>query len=147
MRHEMDERSLAETRLIDHLRRLPPTQRHDVLVQILRDRFAEVLGIEPHQIGAKANLLELGVDSLKAVELKIHLESDLDLALSGSLLFDYPNLHALSGFLLEQSGICPDQLTATESAADQHMATDLSEEDLARLLASEIEELNSTRAV
>ena len=46
--------------------------------------------------------MDLGVNSMKAVELKLVFERELGLSLSSSLLFDCPTIESLTAFLLEQ---------------------------------------------
>ena len=60
-----------------------------------------------------APLLSAGLDSLGAVELRNALEGALGLALPGTLVFDYPSLDAITGFVEGQlpadadAGACP----------------------------------------
>jgi len=94
--------STEDAQFVDCIRRSHASERRALLLQFLREQFASSLAIDPARIAVRDNLLELGVDSFKAVEFKFLLESKLSLQLSSSLLFDYPTLDALVGFLLEQ---------------------------------------------
>lgn len=136
------ERGREAIQLMDQLRHSPPLARRDFLIQFLRDQFGPPLGIDLPQIGPRDNLLDLGVDSLKAIEFKSLLELQLGLQLSSSLLFDYPTLHTLAEFLLAQVGLLPQQsllFVPRESQAP----SDLSAEQLSELLSAELKELNS----
>jgi len=135
------EAGATEEQFIDRLRRASPSERQSLLLQFLREQFSPPLGLEPSQIGIKDNLLELGVDSLKAVEFKSLLESKLSLELSSSLLFDYPSLDALSEFLLQQA--CGQEQPILPSSTVQP-ELDLPEDKLVQLLAGELEQLKST---
>lgn len=139
MKSEGAEPRRGETKFIDRLRGSPPDERRRLLVQFLREQFAALLAVEPQGIAIKDNLIDLGVDSLKAVELKTLIESHMGLQLSSSLLFDYPNLDALAGFLLKQTFTSPSQ--PTSPACQSQLAVDLSQASLAELLAAELEEI------
>jgi acyl carrier protein len=122
--------------------------RQDVICIFLRDRIAESLSIEPHEVGSRDNLMDLGIDSLKAVELKNAVGAELGLLLSTSLLFDYSNLEALSGYLLQQLGMGEKQV---EDRGQEQKSMDccmdsgieaLPQERVAELLANELRNLN-----
>lgn len=50
--------------------------------------------------GEKSGFLEMGIDSLTSVRIKTEIEKTLGLRLPSTLLFDYPDLERLTGFLL-----------------------------------------------
>jgi acyl carrier protein len=128
------------TRLIDMLRQSPPTTRTEILREFLRERLSEPLGIDPSQIGVQDRLMDLGIDSLKAVELKILVESQLNVDLGSSLLFDYPTLEALTDFLLQEAGLSgQERLQASPNQLG--IPDDCSSEQIAELLAEELEGL------
>ena len=132
--------STGDVQFMDSVRRSHPSERRDLLLQFLRKQLAVSLAVDPSRIGVRDNLLELGIDSFKAVEFKFFLESKLGLPISSSLIFDYPNLDVLAGFLLEQ--ICPLQEQPALTPGQPQRAVDLSEDELARLVARELREMN-----
>jgi acyl carrier protein len=132
--------STGDVQFMDSVRRSHPSERRDLLLQFLRKQLAASLAVDPSRIGVRDNLLELGIDSFKAVEFKFFLESKLGLPISSSLIFDYPNLDVLTGFLLEQ--ICPLQKQPALTPRQPQRAVDLSEDELARLVARELREMN-----
>lgn len=146
MKAEEGERGSEQARFIDRLHSSPASERRGLLVQFLREQFAALLGIEPPRIAVRDNLLELGVDSLKAVELKCLLESNLDLQLSSSLLYDYPNLDGLARFLLAQTFDSPTP-PISPPCQSKTSPVDPSEHSLAELLAGELEEIKSSGAI
>ena len=93
--------------LVDRLRQLPDSDRPRVLRDVLRERISEALGVHASDVGDRDRLMDLGVNSMQAVELKIAFERELDTALSSSLLFDCPTVESLAAFLLEQTGLSP----------------------------------------
>jgi acyl carrier protein len=130
------------------LTRLKFARNHkDVICTFLRERIAESLSIEPHEVGSRDNLMDFGIDSLKAVELKNVVGAELGLLLSTSLLFDYSNLEALSGYLLQQLGMSEKQV---EDRGQEQKSMDcmnsgieaLPQERVAELLANELRNLN-----
>ena len=72
------------------------------MAEFLSAALTSMLGIGPSECGMRDNFMDLGMNSLKAVEFKLLLEEELDLALGSSLLFDYPNLESLVDFLLQE---------------------------------------------
>jgi acyl carrier protein len=101
-------------RLIHRLRAAAEQRRPRLLMEFLQEQLGARLGLVPAELGPRDNLMDLGMDSLKAIELKTLLETELELELSSSLAFDQPNLEFLTGFLLETAG-----LTAEDQLAQQ----------------------------
>jgi acyl carrier protein len=136
----------GQERLISRLRAATPRRRSRLLMEYLQEQLGARLGLEPAEIGPRDNLMDLGMDSLKAIELKTLLEAELDLELSSSLAFDQPNLEFLTGFLLESARLtAPEAPAAPEPASplpsSSSEPTGLSEDQLAELLAAELGDL------
>ena len=71
------------------------------LLDYLRQAVAQILGIpDPEQIDPHQGLLDIGVDSLMAVELRNRLSNGLVEQLPSTLIFDYPTLAKLTDYLL-----------------------------------------------
>ncbi len=70
--------------------------RHDLLMAGVRAQVAKTVGLkDPEQIEPGQRLIDLGLDSLMAIELKNRLQSTLDCSLRSTLLFDHPTLESL----------------------------------------------------
>jgi acyl transferase domain-containing protein len=89
--------------LADRMRQLPPDEQRRQLVQLVSKHAAAVLGhSDSHAIDADRAFADLGFDSLTGVELRNRLKGDTGLALSRTLVFDYPNPTALADHLRQQ---------------------------------------------
>lgn len=73
---------------------------HASIAAVVQETVAAVLGPE---VGPDEPLMASGLDSLGAVELRNALQAQLPGAeLPATLLFDYPSINALSGYIADQ---------------------------------------------
>ncbi|MCX2731061.1 SDR family NAD(P)-dependent oxidoreductase [Saccharopolyspora sp. NFXS83] len=79
---------------------LPPAQRLETVLELVRTKAAAVLYIDPGELGPNRPFKELGFDSLTAVELRNRLGAATGLKLPVSLLFDRPTPEELAEYLL-----------------------------------------------
>jgi acyl carrier protein len=103
---------------------LPPTaQTQRQLLELdLRNQLARLLGISPSQLNPQQPLNTLGVDSLKAVEIKNQIEANFGLVLPMETFLDDINITQLATQILSgatsssptPSSICAPLQTATE---------------------------------
>ncbi|MFD7629729.1 type I polyketide synthase [Streptomyces sp. NPDC059851] len=81
----------AAARQLRGLPGLSEEEQERVLLDVVRDRAAAVLAYpSPDAVGESQEFLELGLDSLTAVELRNQLNSVTGLRLPATLLFDHP---------------------------------------------------------
>ena len=93
--------------LRSRLARLPEQDRQPLVLDVVLTQAALVLGhSSPAAIDPERGFLELGFDSLTAVELRNRLGSVTGVRLPATLLFDYPAPMALAAHVLER--IAPD---------------------------------------
>ena len=81
-----------------------PGERLSVLQEMVCKKVMQVLGADAASQPARHDrLMELGMDSLMAVQLRNALSTALDLnpPLPSTLIFDYPTINAIADFLLE----------------------------------------------
>jgi acyl transferase domain-containing protein len=89
--------------LAERLRQLPDHEQHRELVALVCARAAAVLGHpDLDAVDAERAFQDLGFDSMTGVELRNRLKADTGLALSRTLVFDYPNPAALADHLARQ---------------------------------------------
>ncbi|MGW5691919.1 SDR family NAD(P)-dependent oxidoreductase, partial [Streptomyces asiaticus] len=95
----------GEGGLVERLAGLSEAQRERVLVELIREEAASVLGfptIDP--IGPEQAFRDMGFDSLTAVELRNRLNTATGLRLPATLVFDHPSPVATAEFLRDQLG-------------------------------------------
>ncbi|ORA07634.1 type I modular polyketide synthase, partial [Mycobacterium angelicum] len=86
--------------LAQRLATAPEAEWDSLLVAELRGQLAAVLGhSSPEAVQAERAFSEVGLDSLGAVELRNRLAQVTGLTLPATVIFDYPNLAAVAGYL------------------------------------------------
>ena len=90
----------GDTEFTRKLKGLSGGKMDKALVEFLRRCLVSVLGLDdPSTIGMKQPFKDMGVDSLTSVELKDFISSGVGQKLPGTVVFDYPNLESMLGFL------------------------------------------------
>lgn len=144
------------TVFLRELASIPSADRKSFVLDHLTSRVAAVLRIKDRgALQPDQRLFDLGLDSIMALDLKNRLERELVHPFSATLLFKYPNLEALTTFLVTE--VLPQKLESSEEtasatsleakpsdsdtpAAEPHAAAldALSEDEMLRLLVEEI---------
>ena len=98
-----DPEAPAPDEWVQQLRLALPDEWTDLLIEFVRGKVAKVLRLDPADpIERRARLMDLGVDSLMAVELRNSLSTGLGLssrALPATLIFDYPTIEAIAAYV------------------------------------------------
>lgn len=105
--------------LVQQLQSLPAAERFEQLIEYVRRHVVKVLRREPDQtLGRRQRLMDVGIDSLMAVELRNLLARGLGMAksLPATLIFDYPNIEAIAR-LLEKMVFASGASSAPEATA------------------------------
>ena len=126
-----------------------PAERLDLLRELVRAQVMAVMRLDPDSPPSRHDrLMELGMDSLMAVQLRNALTQELALqsALPATLMFDYPTIEAIASRLVEILGSdeapAVEQLPPAESA---EASGSLDEADVAAMSDAEIERLIDQR--
>jgi len=129
----------------------PADQHHANMLDFVQQQVAQVLRMGPEQRpGRRSRLMDIGVDSLLAIELRNRLDQALNLPqrLPASLVFDYPTPEAIATFLekeLVDTGVwrrnddSPPESTAEVSDSHAEAIEELSDEQVEQMI---IERLN-----
>jgi acyl carrier protein len=108
----------SKSALLQRLEGIPEDEQHAILLDLVRSNIATVLG-SSSPIDPDRAFQELGFDSLTAVEMRNRLKSATGLALSPTLIFDYPNSAALAGYMhRELVGTSEQQTSAVPGEAE-----------------------------
>jgi NADP-dependent 3-hydroxy acid dehydrogenase YdfG/acyl carrier protein len=98
-----------------------PREREAILTSHLREGLSRVAGIGiSAPLDPRQPFAELGLDSLMAIELRNALSQSLGQALPATLVFDYPSLEALTGYVLDS--VFPREPPAAEEPAFDNLA-------------------------
>ncbi|MEU7146411.1 SDR family NAD(P)-dependent oxidoreductase, partial [Nocardia sp. NPDC046473] len=93
----------GDAALAERLAGLPPDERRKVVIDLIRGTVARVLGYaESGAVGIDRSFVELGFDSLTAIELRNRLAEATGLRLSATLVFDRPTSAELTDYLLDR---------------------------------------------
>ena len=89
----------SKSALAQRIHGLSETEQHAVLLDLVRSHIATVLGnTTPESIDPDKAFQELGFDSLTAAEMRNRLKAATGLALSPTLIFDYPTPSRLASY-------------------------------------------------
>ncbi|MFC8571815.1 acyl carrier protein, partial [Streptomyces sp. NPDC057245] len=109
--------------LLQRLAGLPEGERRRELVDLVQDEVAEILGHEDsREIDVDRALQELGFDSLSAVELRNRLNKVCGMRFANTVVFDYPSVGALAGFLDGQLADQIDEIDRMDRSARGEVA-------------------------
>jgi acyl carrier protein len=137
------------TRLVEEIAAASPRRRMSLAVEAVTTAVAQVLG-RTTSPAKDERLMELGLDSLMALELRDRLQTTFGMErLSSTLAFDYPTSEAIAKFLLtvldrEPEGCDTDRIgDGSDAPVDKAIAiaTLHSEEELDRMSNEEVTEL------
>jgi phthiocerol/phenolphthiocerol synthesis type-I polyketide synthase B len=92
--------SMTGTAFREALRDCEPTKRYELLVDHVRAQVAAAMGLaSPQSLDRSAGFFQSGMDSLMSVTLQRSLSESLGEAVPASVVFDYPTVDALTGYL------------------------------------------------
>jgi 5-hydroxydodecatetraenal polyketide synthase CpkC len=115
---------------------LPEVDRTRAVQAIVDEHVAAVLGLAgPAAVPADRGFLDMGMDSVMAMELRNRLNAVTGLDLPATLIFDYPRPAAVTGFLLET--LLPAHTEHGDAVPDkENLIREMAVEDLVSLAMS-----------
>jgi acyl carrier protein/phospholipid N-methyltransferase len=137
------EQNASVGELIHQLCEALPAERVEVLVDFVREHVARVLRLDPSDpLDRRSRLMDLGVDSLMAVELRNRLSKGLGLqrSLPATLIFDYPTVEAIANYLATEALTFEPETEAAPSARAEREPTEATA-DIEQLSDAEVEAL------
>ena len=92
-----------EPTFLQELQRIPPDEVEEAVEDFVRSHVARILRLDASQVENDHRLMDIGVDSLMAVELRNRLNKGLGLEgnLPATLIFDYPTVQAIAQYLVK----------------------------------------------
>lgn len=129
-----------------NLRNVNVQVRSELIDAAMRSKVGSLLGISPDKIAADRALLEMGLDSLMAVELRNWVEGHMEVSLPISILMQGDSFSELIGFLAaafdgEGAGVPAEQSGASARAASADPAAE--EAAAAQALLDRLPEMTS----
>jgi myxalamid-type polyketide synthase MxaB len=137
--------------LSQQLKQALPRERMQLIFAHVKDQVALIMGLDPSKpLDPRQPLNELGLDSLMAIELRNALGNTAGTTLPTTLLFDYPTVEAVAGYLARvvfalESPVASDLLPQKHKEAVSANLEGLSEIEMASLLADELAALKQKR--
>lgn len=130
----------AGAELLEQLQRARANERHKLAIDFLRDKVQQVMGLDARP-DIRLPMQELGMDSLMAVELRNAVSHAMGRALPVAVMFDFPTIQKLAGYLAGQveTGDSADDAAGAEATgmdADTPATGASAQDVLARVMAS-----------
>ncbi|MGA8250247.1 MAG: type I polyketide synthase, partial [Mycobacterium sp.] len=101
----------SKSALAQRLQGLPEPEQHTVVLNLVRSHISTVLGtVTAEAIDPDRAFQDLGFDSLTAVEMRNRLKAATGLALSPTLIFDYPTPSGLASHIRAELGGAPQEI-------------------------------------
>lgn len=130
---------------LQELKLIPSDEVEEAVENFVRGHVARILRLDAVQVDNDHRLMDIGVDSLMAVELRNRLNKDLGLAesLPATLIFDYPTVQAIAQYLtknvLKPNGEEKSQAPTAEQREFEVIDMDAKQKEIESLSAQEAE--------
>ncbi len=148
---ETEEAVAARQAMLESLQLASPRQRRDAMLVHIQQHAMDVMRLDSRDaVDWRRGLFDIGMDSLMALELKNRLQASLGLSIPSTLAFTYPDVHAISGYLVQRlfPEVAPEAISPPEDlaiaerlAAAAAQIEDLDDAEMESLLARKVESL------
>jgi phthiocerol/phenolphthiocerol synthesis type-I polyketide synthase B len=135
---DADTPSTSNTKFREALRDCEPARRRDLLTGHVSAQVAAAMGLaSPQMLDTAVGFFQFGMNSLMSVTLQRSLSESLGEVLPASVVFDYPTVEALSGYL---ATILPEIIETPdpESGDLEDAYDDLAEDELLQKLSERL---------
>ena len=127
--------STSSTQFREALRDYEPARRRDLLVDEVSAQVAAAMGLaSPQMLDPAVGFFQFGMDSLMSVTLQRSLSESLGQVLPASVVFDYPTVEALAGYL---ATILPEMIETADPEGDDAY-DELAENELLQKLSERL---------
>jgi len=134
--------SKASRGLLAKILAAPKAERAERMESYVRDAARKVLGLSSGTaMPAERALQEMGLDSLMALELRNMLAQAAGRSLSATLLFDYPTIRGLAGYVLELLEEKPNVAAVEQALQPAASVEAMSEAEAEAMLLAELDAL------
>jgi len=131
---DSDGSSSGTTEFREALRGTEPNRRRDLLVDHVTAHVAAAMGLASAQmLDPSAGFFQSGMDSLMSVTLQRSLSESLGEVLPAAVVFDYPTVDALAGYL---ATVLPELVEVADRSADAY--DDLTDDELLQQLSERL---------
>jgi acyl transferase domain-containing protein/acyl carrier protein len=133
----------------------PVHRRRQILLDHVCAQSRGLLGFpSSHALDVRASLIEMGMDSLMATDLRSHLQAALGQAIPATLVFDYPTIEGIVGYLSDAlfpgamaaaaGAVAPEPERFRGQPSDIGEVAQLSEEEVLKSIAAELAALRGS---
>ncbi|AOX01783.1 short-chain dehydrogenase [Moorena producens PAL-8-15-08-1] len=149
---ESESTKTKQHELLERLESAPECDRQNILITHIQTEVAKVLGLDSSDLlDPDQGFVDMGMDSLMAVELKNRLQNNLRIPLAATLAIEYPTIQKLSKYLAEEvmGWRLPEKSDMNLPKIEEEHGNALSEvkqiaeDDVESLIAKEVEELKT----
>ncbi|MBF0465560.1 MAG: SDR family NAD(P)-dependent oxidoreductase, partial [Nitrospirae bacterium] len=130
--------------ITEKLKSIEPTKRRELLADYVTRVAAAVLGFDDAtSIDTVKGFFQMGMDSLTSVELRNRLQADFNIPLSTTFTFKYPNIGAVTGYLMDvlfkENTERTVKITETEKLPEIGLQSeDIDDEDIDSMIEQEL---------
>lgn len=127
------------------LRAAAPFARTRLLSNAIRELLCDRLGLLPSEVEDESRFMDLGIDSLVAVEVQTFLVTETGVPLKSTVIFDYPTIGRLVAYIVQRMDTGHPATTVTPHVEPEPAKTNSPQDtgDVATNLQNELREIQA----